>query len=201
MTTIPQPVLETKDGHELDDIHQTEKDDSITYDKYDSIYYLLYFLGRYLVVMTSYFLCIISSLYATGSLVTLEATNFFCASYTLEEIREYNLENGHQRGVGSDSCLRINRQGLNFNVLLDLNNNIFTGKIDGNLLNFVAYFQSILYFCTALILFISTLYQTYLLIYDTIYAIYSVVYNKHTNERIHKTFPITQTDTKRQSEY
>ena len=161
----------------------------VAYDTYDSIYYVLYFIGRYLVVITSYFLCIIASLYATGSLVTLEATNFFCPSYTLEQVRQYNLENGNKHGAPDtvDSCIRIDREGLNFNVLSDLTYyNIFAGKIDGSSLDGVAYFQAILYFTTALILFISTLYHTYLLIYDTINAIYSILYDKQRNDRIHK---------------
>ena len=159
----------------------------INYDAYDSIYYVLYFVGRYLVVLTSYFLCIIASLYAIGSLVTLEATNFFCSSYTLEEIRQYNLENENESGVPENvnSCLRIDRQGLNFDVLSDVNYNIFIGKIDSDSLDFVAYFQSILYFVTTLVLLIFTLYHTYLLIYDTINAIYSFVYREQKNERIY----------------
>ena len=159
--------------------------DSVLHNAYDVIFYVLYFVGRYLVVITSNVLCVIASLYATGSLVTLEATNFFCPSYTLEEIRQYNLEHDNQYGVIDDSCLRIDRPGLNYNVLLSLDNQVFTGKIDTNTLSFGGYIQSILYFITTIILFISTLYQTYLLVYDTIYAIYSLISGKLKNKRIH----------------
>ena len=181
MQTNQQSALNIKDAN---DEHQENHFNKITYDTYDSIYYLLYFIGRYSVVITSYFLCVIASLYAIGSLVTLEATNFFCASYTLEKIRQYNLDNGNEHGVDDDSCLRIDRQGLNSNVLSDLNYNIFTGKIDSDSLDFVAYFQAILYFTTAFVLFIPALYHTYLLIYDTIYALYSFVYHEQKNEMV-----------------
>ena len=191
MKTNQHPAPDLKEGH--DEHHDQNNCHSITYDTYDSTYYMLYFIGRYLVVTTSYFLCIIASLYASGSLVTLEATNFFCPSYTLEEIRQYNLVNGNKYGTKHDSCLRIDRQGLNLNVLSDLNYNIFTGKIDNDSLDFVQYLQAILYFVTTLILFIPTLYHTYLLVYDTKYAISSVVYHDHAykNERVqHELFAL-----------
>ena len=176
-------------GDNSDKHHAHQSLSNIDYDGYDSAYYVFYFIGRFLVVIISYFLCIIASLYATGSLVTLEATNFFCPSYTLEEVRQYNLENGNENGVDEyvDSCLRIDRQGLNYNVLSDSNYNIFIGKIDSDSLDFMAYFQAISYFATALILSIPTLYHTYLLIYDTINAIYSVVYGEQINDRIEST--------------
>lgn len=173
--------------------------ESIVEDIYDLIYYVLYFVGRYLVVITSNVICVIASLYATGSLVTLEATKFFCPSYTLEEIRQYNLENGNEQGTRDDSCLLIDRQGLNCNILFGLDNHVFTGKIDTDTLDLGAYLHSIFYFVLALILSISTLYQTYLLIYDTIYAIYSAVSGEHKNGRIsHK---LSQLDRKIQQSH
>ena len=58
--------------------------------------------------------------------VTLEAANFFCPSYTLEEIRQYNFNNGHEHGVIHDNCLRINSQALNYNALFSLDTQVFT---------------------------------------------------------------------------
>ena len=81
---------------------------------------------------------------------------------------------------------RIDRQGLDLNVLSDLENNIFVGKIDSESLDFVAYFEAILYFCTAFILFITTLYQTRLLIYDTFNGIYSILYQEERNNRVYR---------------
>ena len=173
MATLQQSIIKTNPTRTF----------SISYDCYDATYYVLYFVGRYLVVITSYCLCAIASLYATGSLVTLEATNFFCPSYTLEEIRQYNFEHGNEQG-SSDSCLRIERQGINLNVLLDTNHNIFTGTIRSDSLDFIAYFEALLYFAAAFILFICTLYQTYFLIYDTVYAIYSAIFDETKNKRI-----------------
>ena len=156
----------------------------VDYDTYDSIYYILYFIGRYLVVFTSYFLCVIASLYATGTLVILEATNFFCPLYTLEEIRQYNFENGNEQGSLYDLCYSIDRQDLDVNVLTDINNNVFTGKIQSSdSIDFGSYLQAILYSLIAIILFIATLYQSYFLIYDTIFAIGNCKY-KLENTRI-----------------
>lgn len=104
-STASPPISSKNSKHEHDyDGESYPKKSSIIYDSYDSIYYGLYFIGRYLVVLLSYFLCMIACLYGTGSLVTLEATNFFCPSYTLDEIHEYNLENGNKYGDYSDSC-------------------------------------------------------------------------------------------------
>ena len=155
----------------------------VYYDTYDSIYYLLYFIGRYLVVLTSYSLCVIAALYATGSLVVLEATNLFCPLYTLEEIREYNYENGYEHG-SSDSCVRIDRQGLDLSVLQDLNSNVLNGKIDSDSIDAGSFLLSILYSLTAIILFVVTLYQTYWLLYDTVFAIRSCYYGIPQNYRV-----------------
>ena len=161
-----------------------EKENNVTYDTYDSIYYVLYFIGRYLVVLVSCFLCLISSLYGIGCLVTLEAINFFCSSYTLEEVRQYNFENGYERGIEGDSCFRIDSQGLNYNNLFSVNNNVFTAKIDSNLIDFVQYIQAIACFSFTLIVSIAALYQLYWLLYDTKYAISSCLFHEQNNNRV-----------------
>ena len=183
-TASPAVFSENYNDEHADERHRKKL--NITYDTYDSIYYGLYFMGRYLVVFLSYFLCMIACLYGTGSLVTLEATNFFCPSYTLEEIHEYNFENGNKHGDNGDSCRRVDRQGLDSNVLSDLNNNIFIGKIDNESLDFLSYFEALLYFSIAFILFIAALYQTYLLIYDTFIAIHSILYQEERNNRVYR---------------
>lgn len=158
---------------------------AVNYDHYDDALYFLYFVGRFLVVLTSYFLCVVGVLYAIGSVVTLEATNFFCPIYTEEAVRQHNYENNNPHGEFVESCWLIDQQALNLNEIRALNVNIFDASIDTtNIINMI---QSILYIIVTFILLISTIYQTYFLVYDAICAIISIVTNNYVNERIHKT--------------
>lgn len=156
----------------------------VTYDNYDTIFYLLYFIGRYLVLLTSYFLCTICILYAIGSIVTLEATNFFCPSYTEAQVRQHNLENGFNEGDSPWSCWYIEQRRLNYESLFELDIGIFTGRIAN--ITFVTILQSLVYTLVALILLIPTIYHSYLLLYDTFFAIRSYAFDTEANIRIHR---------------
>ena len=146
----------------------------ITYDTQDKLFYVLYFVGRYLVVCTSYFLCIISTLYAIGSLTTLEVSNLFCPVYTKEEIRTYNKINGNQYGASERSCYYIDRTRLNLDNIFQLNISLFSAEFGENI-TFVSVLVSILYFIVTTILILPTIYHTYYLIYDTFFALRSYI--------------------------
>ena len=156
----------------------------LVYDIYDSIFYALYFFARLLVIVTSYILCIIASLYATGSLITLEVTSFFCPLYNESEIRQYNLENGNQEGDPGLTCRYIDRTSLNYEAIFSLDSNIFEASVDSNNITFGKIFQTIAYSIAVIILIIPTLYHTYLWFYDTLYALLSLIKGIELNPRI-----------------
>ena len=139
-----------------------------------------------MVLITSYFLCLISSLYATGSLITLEATSFFCPVYSAEEVRQHSVEIVSRVGASIWSCWFVNRKRLNYEAIFELDINIFSASIDINTLTFFKVFQTLSYSMVVLILLIATLHHTYLFIYDTMFAILSRIQNKEINPRINE---------------
>ena len=158
---------------------------TVIYDGYDKIFYLLYFIGRFLLLGTSYCLCIICSLYATGSLIILEATSFFCPVYTEEQIRQSNYKNLLERGDSDWSCSYIERTRLNYYALFELNLDIFEAKINDQL-TFAVLIQTILYIIVALFLLLATIHHTCLFFYDIIFVIYSTIYGTYRNDRLYK---------------
>ena len=157
---------------------------TVGYDAHDKILYVTYYIGRILVLFISYFLCIVGILYGIGSVVKLDATNLYCPIYSEQEVRQHNFENNLPYGDDYAGCWYINQQTLNFRSIYDLNLDIFTATIDTS--NCLKLIQSVLYFTVALILLISTVYQTYFVIYDTLYAVLSMINGVNINSRIHE---------------
>ena len=64
---------------------------------------VLYCIARYLSIFLLIGLCVISTLYAVGNLVTIQAKNFTCPQYTEEQIRRFDYLNENNHG-DADSC-------------------------------------------------------------------------------------------------
>ena len=155
--------------------------------KEDKILYILYILARYSVLLTSGVLCIISTLYAIGNIVSLEATNFFCnKTYDSKEIREFNLANGFEQGVSDNedvsSCYYINRKRIDFYAIYTLNINLYSANTDSP--SAFGVILCILYSILSFVVTIFTMYQFYFIIYDTFYVIKSICDKTVTNPRI-----------------
>ena len=133
----------------------------------DQLLYALYFVSRFLVLLTSCFLCIIASLYAIGNIVSLEATNFFCPSYSEEEIRKYNLQHNAPEGQSHGSCFYIDRQRLNYDEITALNLNIFSANTNNPTV--IEIIICLIYIIITTILLLPTLYYSYLFVYDVFY--------------------------------
>ena len=148
-----------------------------------NIIQLSYFTVRYLVLITTMFICMISCLYAIGNLITLEATNFYCPSYTAEQVRQHNVENGYNQGDSSFSCWYIDKQKLNWQDVRSLKLNIYVAFFQVN--NVFQLLQSVIYFLIVIFLFIVCLIHFCYLFYDTFYI---VCFKWNQNKRILKTF-------------
>ena len=162
----PTPTAKTQSNS-----NQSTLETSDASNRHDFILYGLYFFGRYLLLFTCYFLIIIACLYSIGSIVSLEVLSFFCPIYSESFIRSYNLENENEYGDDELGCYYIDRTRLNYNAIFELDLNIFEANVDN--FSFSMMIQSILYALTGIVLFVPTVYHSYLLIYDTFYAIYS----------------------------
>ena len=126
---------------------------------------VLYYIARYLSVFLLIGLCIISTLYAVGNLVTIQAENFTCPQYTEEEVRKFNYLKGDPNGM-SDSCYYIDSERLNFAAIYDLDISIYTASFadDIRIFNTTLF---IFYSLIALISVILTIYHGYFLLYDS----------------------------------
>lgn len=156
--------------------------EALDYDQQDRAFYILYFIGRYLVILTSFFICSITILYAIGSLISLEATSFFCPVYTEAEVRQHNFQNGLNEGEGRWDCWFINQKTLNFPIIYNLDLDLFVATLDN--ITPLTIIQTSLYLLLAIILIIPTIYHSYLLLYDTFFAIMSALTRIETNTRI-----------------
>ena len=134
--------------------------------KFEGLLYGLLLLARYLVLLTAYFLLVICVLYAIGSVTILEAENFYCPSYTEEEVRTHNYENGLKWG-DHESCYLIDRKMLNWYAVKNVDVNIFTGSVKFN--NPGSISVCIIYLLIGLFLLINALYDSYFIVYDTIF--------------------------------
>ena len=137
----------------------------------------VYFAARYLSLFTSYFLLVICILYAISTLITLETTNFFCPSYTEEQVRNYNLKQGNKNGANRYSCWRINTSTLNFEAIYSLDVDLYNAYINGNDISVSAVIQCIIYSSISLFLFLVCIYHTFFIVIDTYYILLSFVQN------------------------
>lgn len=155
-----------------------------SYDTKDCFFVVLYFIGRYLIILTSYFLPLIAALLGIGSVVSLEATNFFCPSYTEEKVRQHNLDNENPYGDDPWNCWYIERPRLNLNAIANLDLQIFIAKLN----NFtpLSIIQLCIYLTIAIALTITTLRHSYILLYDSFYLLFSCLTKNNINPRICK---------------
>ena len=135
------------------------------------VLYMLYFIARYLVICTSYFLSFICVLYGIGPFIMLSATQFYCKSYSRDEIYSLNRENGRERGVRGNSCLVIGKASFDEQALEELDIKIFDATFTIRQLSFTITIQCMIYFIISLFLFIIATYFGFYLIYDTYYAL------------------------------
>ena len=137
--------------------------------KYEEIVGILYYVARCLSVFLLIGLCIISTLYAVGNLVTIQAENFACPQYTEEQVRRTNFERRDKDGK-MNSCLYIDRQILNFDAIYSLDISIYTASFAQDIDVFdVTLF--VFYSFIALISATLTIYHGYYLLYDSCYVV------------------------------
>ena len=137
--------------------------------KCDEPLFILFFVARYFVVLTACLLLMISILYAIGSLISLQADNFFCPSVSEEEVRLYNFENGHSHGLWG-SCYYIDRKVVHWSYIYNLNINIFSATfVDST--SVAAIFQCSMFVFVSICMFTIAVYHSYFILYDTIFVI------------------------------
>ena len=141
---------------------------------YETLTALVYF-ARYLLLLIIICLFGISLLYSISSLVTLEATHFFCPIYTEEQVRQHNLENNLAKGEGSLSCWYIERSKIDFNAVESLDIDVFEANFD--CYTTLDAIICAVYSLISLYLLIITLYHGYYLLFDTFYAILACFLN------------------------
>ena len=84
----------------------------------------LYWITRYFLVSTSFYSAFITTLYGVSNLITINAVNFFCDTYSREEVLEHNQNVGSNVGVGW--CYKINRLSFNDDAVQELNLDLYT---------------------------------------------------------------------------
>ena len=137
--------------------------------KYGDIVTILYYIARYLSLFLLIGLCIISTLYAVGNLVTIQAENFTCPRYTEEQVRRTNFDKRYETGQ-TNTCFYIDRQVLDFNAIYNLDISIYNASFGDNIDIFDA-ILFVFYLFIALISIILTIYHAYYLLYDSYYFI------------------------------
>ena len=147
----------------------------IIYDTQDRILYALYFTVRLFVLLVSYMLCVVALFYTIGSIVDIEVTSFFCPTYTKEEVRQHNYENGYAEGDSIFSCWYIDRPRLNYEAMFSLNSDIFTARIDQENLSIGQIITATLYSIITLVLLTKTMWYTYFWLYDVSVAMLSLI--------------------------
>ena len=134
---------------------------------------LLFLAARYLSIFLLIGLCIISTLYAVGNLVTIQAENLICPLRSKEEIREINYLTEHESG-DIYSCRYIDTQKLNFRAIYNLHIGIYTASFGDNIDIFDATLF-VFYSFIVLISMILTIYHGYYLVYDSYYLVVTCV--------------------------
>ena len=84
-----------------------------------------YYLLRIFSVLLAFFLCIIAVNYGLGQLISLEAIDLFCPTYTQDEVFKHNRNVNSSRGVGG--CYKIDDAPLDSDSLF---NDSFTAYWD-----------------------------------------------------------------------
>ena len=139
------------------------------YDHYLEALVVFVYFARYVLLLTTICLFIISLMYGISSLVTLEATNFFCPLHSEEEVRQHNLENGLEHGDDQYSCWYINRSVMNLMKIIMLEDDLFEATFKN--FTIINLFKCLLYCLVSLCLLIIILYNGYYVIYDTFFAL------------------------------
>ena len=137
--------------------------------KFDKTLFVLLFVTRCFVVLTTFVLLMIAILYAIGSLIILQADNFFCPGLSEKEVRLYNFENGNAIGHWG-SCYYIDRKVVRWQYIYSLNINLFDA-VFVNDTNGGAIFQCSMFVLVSICMFIIAIYHLYFIIYDTLFII------------------------------